>query len=149
MFPRFSSCLDASSDAGVRDVVATERELLSLPGRRLLCGKVTVKPWCPGTYLGQVWSEHICVLHITVHITVQSLKVLTSSKEQVEVFSNQEEEQNRKRIHGKSILASRLACHCVRTALCRTNPQCPSQNQGFCSQSYKVLRSVRSEGIGS
>lgn len=54
MFPRFSSCPNASLDEGVRDVEATEREFFSLPGRRLLCGKVTVKPWRQG----KVWSGH-------------------------------------------------------------------------------------------
>lgn len=59
-FPRFGSCLDASLDADVRDVEATERELLSLPGRRQLRGKVTVKPWCPGIRerYGQDMNDH-------------------------------------------------------------------------------------------
>lgn len=60
LFPRFSSFLDASLDAGLRDVEVTERKLPSLPGRRLLCGKVTVKPWCPGIRerYGQDSNDH-------------------------------------------------------------------------------------------
>lgn len=81
-------------------------------------------------------------------ITVQSLKVFASSEEQVEVFSNQEQEWNR--IQGKSILTSRLGCLCVCTALSRTNPLVSElEPRLLFSQSYKVLRPVRSEGTGS
>lgn len=83
----------------------------------------------------------------TQMIIAQSLKVLALSEEKV-VFSNQEQEWNRKRIQGKSILMSRLGCHCVLTALSTTNPLVsePEPRLLF-SLSYKVLRSVRSEGI--